>query len=211
VVQLPDRFPEVIMRDILIVEDGLHERERLSQVFSGAGFSVSTAESVQEAESLLTIESFRLAVLDIGLGDKSGSYLFEVMKRSSKVPYIIILTGNPSTHLKQRFLDEGAVAYIVKASNAAGNEALLDLVRSILGNADATMQSGMPLADFLRLYVDESSRELFLDKDHQLPACVHCNSTDFLVTFNHKTQLPPVVEGKVICAHCLKDLDPVVG
>ncbi|MFN8392108.1 MAG: response regulator [Bdellovibrionota bacterium] len=199
------------MRDILIIEDGLHERERLKDVFTHAGFAVSTAESAQEAESLLAIESFRLAVLDIGLGDKSGSYLFEVMKRSGRVPYIIILTGNPSTHLKQRFLDEGAVAYIVKASNAAGNEALLDLVRSMLGSSDAKVQSGMPLADFLRLYVEESSRELFLDKDHQLPLCAHCSSADFVVTFNHKTQLPPLVEGKVICAHCLKDLDPEVG
>ena len=199
------------MQDILIVEDGLHERERLRQVFTAAGFSVSTAESSQEAESLLAIETFRLAILDIGLGDKSGSHLFEMMKRSAKLPYIIILTGNPSTHLKQRFLDEGAVAYIVKASTAAGNEALLDYVCSLLGGSDARAQSGIALADFLRLYVDSSSRELFLDKDNQLPTCAHCNANEFIVTFNHKTQLPPLVEGKVVCASCLKDLDPVLG
>lgn len=199
------------MRDILIIEDGLHERERLNQVFSGAGFTVSTAESAQEAETLLNYETFRLAVLDIGLGDKSGSHLFELMKRSNRVPYIVILTGNPSTHLKQRFLDEGAVAYIVKASNAAGNDALLDLVCSLLGTSESVAQTGIPLAEFIKLYLDASSQELFLDKGQQLPVCMHCNSAEFIVTFNHKTQLPPLVEGKVVCAHCSKDFDPVVG
>ena len=199
------------MRDILIIEDGLHERERLNQVFSGAGFTVSTAESAHEAETLLNYESFRLAVLDIGLGDKSGSHLFEIMKRSHRVPYIVILTGNPSTHLKQRFLDEGAVAYIVKASNAAGNDALLDLVRSLLGTSNSVTPSGIPLTEFLKLYLDSSSQELFTDKDQKPPECMHCSSSEFVVTFNHKTQLPPLVEGKVVCAHCLKDFDPVVG
>jgi len=199
------------MRDILIVEDGLHERERLNKVFSAAGYSVSSAESAQEAETLLGLEAFRLAVLDIGLGDKSGSHLFELMRRSNRIPYIIILTGNPSTHLKQKFLDEGAVAYIVKASSAASNESLLDLVRSLLGGAKVESQTGIPLADFIKLYLDSASRELFTDKDQQVPACKYCNAVDFLVIFHHKTQLPPLVEGKVVCAHCLKDFDPEVG
>ena len=199
------------MRDILIVEDGLHERERLDKVFTAAGYHVSSAESAQEAETLLGLESFRLAILDIGLGDKSGSHLFELMRRSNRVPYIIILTGNPSTHLKQKFLDEGAVAYIVKASSAAGNENLLDFVRSLLGVAKTESQMGIPLSDFIKLYLTASSRELFMDKDQQIPPCQHCNATDFLVIFHHKTQLPPQVEGKVVCAHCLKDFDPEVG
>ena len=116
------------MKDILIVEDGLHERERLRKLFCEANFSVASAESVGEAEKLLSIEQFRLVILDIGLGDKSGSYLFQSIKRSGQVSFVVILTGNPSIHLKQRFLDEGAAAYIVKASAAAENEALLDRI-----------------------------------------------------------------------------------
>lgn len=199
------------MRDIIIVEDGLHERERLQKVFSEAGFSVSTAESAKEAESLIERELFRLAVLDIGLGDKSGSHLFELIKRSNKISYVIILTGNPSTHLKQRFLDEGAVAYLVKGSQAASNNSLLDLVRSLLGSGEAKVTSGIPLSEFLNLYVDDSSRELFFDKEKQLAPCPHCKSKEYLVSFSHKTQLPPIVEGRVICAQCHKELDPQIG
>ena len=199
------------MRDILIVEDGLHERERLKRLFTGAKFSIHSAESAEEAEKLLNIEQFRLAILDIGLGDKSGTYLFELMRRPGKIPYIIILTGNPSIHLKQRFLDEGAAAYIVKASAASENDSLLDTVRGFLGTAELSKSDGIPLADFLRLYLSESSRGLFFDSDSQIPACGNCGSHDFVVSFSHKTQLPPRVEGRVVCSGCGYEMNPEVG
>lgn len=199
------------MADILIVEDGLHERERLEKLFRSASFSVSTAESVQEAETLLQMNEFRLVVLDIGLGDKSGSYLFESLKRQHRVPFIIVLTGNPSIHLKQRFIDEGAAAYIVKASPQAENEALLDAVHSMLGAIEVERNLGIPLVDFLRLYLQPASRALFLDEKNSISPCVHCSGSEFRVSFSHKTQLPPTVEGKVICAQCNREMDPKVG
>ena len=199
------------MRDILIVEDGLYERERLARLFAQAHLTVSTAESASEAERLLAVEQFRLAILDIGLTDKSGSYVFQLRKRSGQVPFIIILTGNPSVHLKQRFLDEGAVAYIVKASLASGNEALLETVQSLLGPTQEDKNVGMPLSEFLGLYVSPSSRALFLDSDNNIPSCPGCHGTDYIVSFAHKTQLPPLVEGKVICCRCHREMDPEVG
>lgn len=199
------------MQDILIVEDGRNERERLQRIFASDGYRVSAAESAQEAETLLARETFRLAILDIGLADKSGSYLFDVMRRAGKIPFVIILTGNPSIHLKQRFLDEGAVAYIVKASSAAGNESLLDHVRGLLGPSNARGPSGIPLADFLALYAEDGTRELFFDDERQLPKCSECGASEFLVTFEHKTQIPPLIEGRVICAQCQREFDPKVG
>lgn len=198
------------MQDILIVEDGLHERERLAKLFALSGFTISSAESAQEAEKLLGIQPFRLAILDVGLGDKSGSYLFELIKRSGKIPFIIILTGNPSVHLKQRFLDEGAVHYIVKASPAAENESLLETVRSLLGSPRETTPSGIALTEFLQLYVTPSSRELFLDSNNRIASC-SCGSDEFIVTFSHKTQLPPLIEGRVICESCNQEMDPKIG
>lgn len=199
------------MRDILIIEDGFHERDRLTRLFSSAGYSVRNAESAHEAERLLALEHFRLSILDIGLGDKSGSTLFEMMRREKRVAYIVVLTGNASVHLKQKFLDEGASAYIVKASPAAENESLLDLVNSLLGTAHSSDVQGIALADFLRLYIDATSRELFLDADGSIAPCAHCGTREFIVTFSHKTQLPPLVEGRVVCQQCGLELDPEVG
>ncbi len=199
------------MRDILVVEDGANERDRLKRLFESARFSVSVAESAQEAEALLAVGSYRLVMIDIGLGDKSGTYLFELLKRKGNFPYVIVLTGNPSVHLKQRFLDEGAVAYIVKASPAAANEALGELVRSLLGAPTRTEMRGMALSDFLRQYVLPASHELFLDEQSNMPTCRGCGSREFLVVFDHKTQLPPVVEGRVLCSVCQRELDPEFG
>ncbi len=198
------------MHDILIVEDGYAERERLRNLFATAQFSVSCAESADEAEELASREQFRLAILDIGLADKSGTHLFERFKRTARIPYIIILTGNPSVHLKQRFLDEGAVAYIVKASSAAANDTLLELVRSLLGAGSSAAVRGIPLADFVKQYLDEASRQLFMDADNKFSHCAKCGSTTYVVSFAFKTQMPPQVEGKVICSACGTEMDPEI-
>ncbi len=199
------------MKDIIIVEDGLHERERLEKLFRGALYTVSAAESVADAERLLALEQYRLAILDIGLGDKSGSYLFEQLKRSGRVPFVIIFTGNPSVHLKQRFLDEGAASYVVKASAQAANEPLLEQVRALLGAPSNEVLTGIPLQDFIRLYLSEESTGLFVGSDNQLPTCPQCSSREFVVSFAHKTQLPPVVEGRVLCSVCRTEMDPQLG
>ena len=222
------------MRDILIVEDGLHERERLTKLFANAGYLVDAAEGVEEAKSILSQNQFRLIVLDVGLGDKSGSYLFEYIRTSGVAPYVIIFTGNPSVHLKQRFLDEGAVAYIVKASLEAENKAFLGTVQTFLGvgrdlpvyvetksesskdvfknsSHKDVFKNAIPLETFISNYVDESSRGLFLDADNKIPPCAHCGKSDYIVIFHHKTQLPPLVEGRVVCALCSREMDPELG
>jgi DNA-binding response OmpR family regulator len=198
------------MPDILIVEDGLHERERLIKLFGGAGFTVAAAECAADAERLLTLQQFKLAVLDIGLSDRSGSHLFELIRRSANMTHVIVLTGNPSVHLKQRFIEDGAAAYIVKASPASENEPLLATVKSLIGNAEGGTLRGIPLSDFLQLYLTENSRALFLDATGQVSPCPHCASRNFLVVFDHRTQLPPVVEGRVICSKCLCELNPEI-
>jgi DNA-binding response OmpR family regulator len=199
------------MQDILVIEDGVQERERLVSLFSQAGYQVSSAESAEEAEKLLKSNRFRLSFLDIGLGDKSGTHLFQQMKKTGSVNYIVIFTGNPSVHLKQRFLDEGAANYIIKASPGAKNESLLELVTALLGAPIDIKAEGLPLIDFLASCLNEESRELFLDENNNVSPCAECGGREFVVSFNHKTQLPPTVEGKVVCIGCGKELDPEIG
>lgn len=195
------------MPDIIIIEDGVNERERLEKLFVGAGFSIGSAESAAEAERLLELNDYRLAILDIGLGDKSGLCIFDRLKRLPHPPFVVIQTGNPSIHLKQRFLDEGAAGYVVKASAASSNEALLSLVQSLLGSSQRRTAENIPLAEFLRRYLPETSKELFLDEKMRMPRCKNCGSCSYQVTFSHKPQLPPLVEGKVICTGCFTEMD----
>ncbi len=199
------------MRDILIVEDGKKDRERLEKVFTAEGYSVVACENVTDAEKHLEHDEFRLAILDIGLSDKSGSYLFGNIKRRGKVSYIIIFTGNPSVHLKQRFMDEGAVDYIVKGSPQAQNDQILARVKELLGSAEKRQHDGIDLEYFLNTHVAESSRKLFLGMDNCFPDCTKCGARKYVVTFTQKEQLPPDVTGLVVCAACGTAMDPTVG
>ncbi len=198
------------MKDILLVEDGRQERQRLEKLFGAAGYSVIASESVGEAERHLESEQFRLAILDIGLGDKSGSYLFSVMRRTGRVADIIIFTGNPSVHLKQRFLQEGAVDYIVKATQQAQNDNFLSRVKEIIGEPLGVSREGIELSLFLEKYIPETSRQLFLDMDNSFPKCSSCGGQEYLVSFSHRTQMPPEISGLVICASCGKSMDPEI-
>lgn len=199
------------MKDILIVEDGAPERERLIKLFRTEGYVVVGCESVKDAEEALRNDTYRLAILDIGLNDKSGSYLFGTIKRTGRVPYVVIFTGNPSVHLKQRFIEEGAVDYIVKGSPQAQSEAFLNRVRELLGVAQTTTIEGVQLEDFLRLHVAEASRSLFLDADNALPECSGCRSRNYVVTFSRRPQVPPELIGDVICATCGLPMDPKIA
>lgn len=190
------------MKDILIVEDSNSERERLEKVFQEAGYSTVVCESVGEAERQIAQESFRLAILDIGLNDRSGSHLFATLKRGGKVSYIIIFTGNPSVHLKQRFLDEGAVDYVVKASHQAKSDQLLARVQELIGEPQQRHPEGVALEAFLGAHVPESSRKLFLDMQNSYPPCKSCGSQSYVVTFAHETQMPPEIRGLVVCSGC---------
>jgi DNA-binding response OmpR family regulator len=198
------------MKDILIVEDGRQERERLEQLFGKAGYSVVACESVADAEKALNVETFRLAVLDIGLSDKSGSYLFNAIKRRNNVSYIMIFTGNPSVHLKQRFMDEGAVDYIVKGSPQAQNESFITRVKEVLGEAQTKTTSGLDLEVFLTNYVSPKSRALFNDSGDTFPECAQCGGRQYIVTFSHQAQVPPEIQGLVVCTSCGKPMDPEV-
>ncbi len=199
------------MKDILIVEDGAQERERLAKLLSEAGYAVHASATVADAERAVQMESFRIAILDIGLSDKSGSYLFNLVRRGGRIAYVIIFTGNPSVHLKQRFLDEGAVDYIVKGSPQAQNEAFLARVSDLIGAPEKRTANGIPLEEFLTRFVEDSSRKLFLDLENNYPPCKECRSQDYVVVFSHKTQVPPEVMGRVVCAACGKPMDLEVG
>jgi DNA-binding response OmpR family regulator len=199
------------MKDILIVEDGIKERERLKSLFLNAGYNVAACDTVTEAEEELKTNSFRLAILDIGLSDKSGSYLFNTIKRVSKVNFIIIFTGNPSVHLKQRFIDEGATDYIVKASPEAQNERFLSRVTEIIGKAGKENYEGIDLSVFLSKYVNPASKKLFYDSTDKFPICKKCGSNSYKVIFNEETQMPPDISGRVICISCKSIMDPDIG
>lgn len=204
------------MADVLIVEDNPAEREHLQQAISSAGFVTESTDSVSAAKSLLSEQQFRLALIDVGLSDQSGSHLFEFIRSNDSVPYVIVRTGNPSLHLKQRFLQAGAVAYLVKATPEAAATSVVGLIQSLLGEVSvsagtksvlAEKAQGLKLGDFLDRLIGLDSRALFFESDGTLGPCPCCGSTDYVVRFDHQPQIPPEVHGLVVCAECGEKFD----
>jgi DNA-binding response OmpR family regulator len=200
------------VKDILIVEDLESERLRLQKIFSDAGYSVETCESVTDAENFLKQTKCRLAFLDIGLGDKSGSHLFHEIRKAGSIEFLIIFTGNPSVHLKNRFITEGAADYIVKGSAQAQSEKLLARVKEIIGSsAGSAGTEGLALQELLNRFIDTKSKKLFLNMDGTIPKCSKCGGQEYVVTFAGIPQLPPDIAGKVKCQNCGTEMDPQIS
>ena len=82
-----------------------------------------------------------LVLLDIGLPGGDGHKVFQRLRnlsQTSLIPIVVLSAMDPSGH-RPRMLREGAHAYFQKP---ADNAALLEAIRSALGEGDAT---GMPV------------------------------------------------------------------
>lgn len=93
-----------ITKHILIVDDRINWRRVLRVLLEGDGHQVSEAESLQEAQKLLTQpeSSFDLAVLDVRLVDEEsmnvqGLELLQIIKNQKPLMKTIILTGYPDS------------------------------------------------------------------------------------------------------------------
>ncbi len=106
-----------LKKKVLIVEDNTSLSHILTDKITGLGVEVITAQTGQEALTIIKKEKLNLILLDIMLpGGMNGFDLLEQIKAdsTSKSVPVIVLT-NLSTEQKTAY-DIGAVDYIVKAN-----------------------------------------------------------------------------------------------
>ena len=91
---------------------------------------VTAARTFAEAADILAKEKFDLILLDLGLPDRSGEELLEVLKTTLNewTPVIVFSSADISPNLARKF-----TATLVKSSTS--NRSLLDTVRSAIENA----------------------------------------------------------------------------
>ncbi len=120
------------MTSILLLEDDLDLMDELSDCLWAIGYTVSTANTIAQAEELLA-ESFDMLVLDINLPDGSGLDLCRRMR-----PYIrsgiVMFTGRSERELRIQGLKDGADAFLVKPVDPEELEATLISVRRRLSS-----------------------------------------------------------------------------
>jgi len=126
------RETEEVPKTILVAEDSITARTLLKNILESAGYRVKTAVDGAEALGVLASESFDLVVSDVEMPRMSGFDLtakIRADKRLSSLP-VVLVTALESRQDRERGVDVGANAYLVKSSFDQGN--LLEVVRRLI-------------------------------------------------------------------------------
>ncbi len=145
-------------RTVLIVEDETKIRELLRSYLEREGFDVLTTESGAEAITLAGRAAPDLIVLDLGLPDVPGEEVAREVRRSSRVP-ILVLTAKSAEEDRIRGLELGADDYVTKPFSP---RELMLRVQAILrrGHDDAPTRR-QSFGDG-ELVIDEERREVIV-------------------------------------------------
>ena len=112
---------------LLIVEDDAHIRRLLRATIERAGYRATEAATAREGLSLLDIDKPDLVLLDLGLPDRDGLELIQLIKARGAA--VIVASAREETAEKVAALDLGADDYLTKPFDT---EELLARIRAAL-------------------------------------------------------------------------------
>jgi two-component system chemotaxis sensor kinase CheA len=119
-------------KSLLVVEDSITSRMLLKGILESAGYKVKTAVDGLEAFTILRAEKFDLVVSDVEMPRLNGFDLtarIRADKKLSELP-IVLVTALENREDRERGIDVGANAYLIKSSFDQSN--LLDAVRRLV-------------------------------------------------------------------------------
>lgn len=117
---------------ILVAEDSITSRMLLKSILESAGYRVKTAVDGMEAFTLLRAEHFDLIVSDVEMPRLNGFDLtarIRADKKLAELP-VVLVTALETREDRERGVDVGASAYIIKSSFDQSN--LLDAIRRLI-------------------------------------------------------------------------------
>jgi len=119
-------------KKVLVVEDSITARTLLKNILESAGYEVRTAVDGVDAFTLLKTEAVDIVISDVDMPRMSGFDLtakIRTDKRLAELP-VVLVTALESRADKERGIDVGADAYIVKSSFKQSN--LLEAVKRLI-------------------------------------------------------------------------------
>ena len=116
-------------KSVLVVDDSITARTLLKNILEAAGYVVRTAVDGAEAFAAIRERGFDLVVSDVDMPRLNGFDLTARIRADKKLADlpVILVTALESREDRERGIDVGANAYIVKSSFEQSN--LLDVVR----------------------------------------------------------------------------------
>jgi len=123
--------PAAKARSVLLAEDSITSRMLLKGILESAGYRVVTAVDGMEAWTLLRTDEFDLVVSDVEMPRLNGFDLCARIRADKKLADkpVVLVTALASASDRERGIDVGASAYIVKSSFDQSN--LLEVVRRL--------------------------------------------------------------------------------
>jgi two-component system chemotaxis sensor kinase CheA len=115
-----------------VVEDSITSRSLLKNILESAGYSVATAVDGIDAYTALKTAAFDLVVSDVEMPRMDGFGLtakIRADKHLSELPVVLVTALEQREH-RERGIEVGASAYIVKSSFDQSN--LLEVVRRLI-------------------------------------------------------------------------------
>jgi len=125
----PEEFQK---KTILVAEDSITSRMLLKEILESAGYTVSTAIDGEDAFSSLEKARFDLVVSDVEMPRMNGFALASKIRGDERYAHlpVVLVTGLESQADRERGIDAGANAYVVKGSFDQSN--LLETIRQFL-------------------------------------------------------------------------------
>jgi len=113
---------------VLAVEDSITSRMLIKNVLESSGYHVSTAVNGAEGLGMLSANDFDLVVSDVEMPQLDGIQLTARIRASERLKHlpVILVTGLEREEDRERAMEAGADAYVVKSSFRQGN--FLDVV-----------------------------------------------------------------------------------
>ncbi len=119
-------------KTILIAEDSITSRMLLKNILESSGYQVTTAVDGLEALTTLKTTLFDAVVSDIDMPRMNGFDLTAAIRGDKKLADlpVVLVTGRDSREDRERGIDVGANAYLVKSNFEQSN--LLEVIRRLI-------------------------------------------------------------------------------
>jgi two-component system response regulator PhoP len=128
---------------LLIVEDDAALRQSLAGSLRAAGFTVDEAATAAEAEYFAGEYAVQVAIVDLGLPDRSGVDLVRRLRAAGRRFPILVLTAREHWQDKVAGLNAGADDYVVKPCHLDELKARINaLLRRAAGQAEPVLRAG---------------------------------------------------------------------
>jgi len=98
----------------LIAEDNDLSRDFMYRALRSAGHEVLTVTNVPDGQALIETRPIDLAIIDLGLGERDGRELLDLLHEVSPEVPVIIITANDTATSAVELLRRGAYDYVVK-------------------------------------------------------------------------------------------------